>query len=277
MGFEASYACSSGSVFLACWGFNYARGRLADRMELDPTDIRAEEVVALARVYARNANQAYEEAGYSTAASRTPLDFTALNASLDRLFAHRAIPGDPIRGETIPLKPLRSSLLLSYLGISGIYIPFTGEPSVNAHQPAPSLPYVAAHEKAHQRGITNEGEASFAAFLVTTSDEAPPHVRYSGYLMSASRLMSEASRYLGKNDLETAWAVFDPGPLEDLRMIREYWLGFEGPASEATHEVNHRYLESMRVPGGAQSYDEVVQLLVAWERAHGGTPLADPN
>src|SRR5207247_9474725 len=49
-------------------------------------------------------------------------------------------------------KPLLTSPVFSWLGVTGIYFPFTGEPNVNMTPPDPELPFAAAHEIAYQRG-----------------------------------------------------------------------------------------------------------------------------
>jgi len=60
-------------------------------------------------------------------------------------------------------KPLLASAALSWLGLTGIYSPFTGEPNVNMTVPNPELPFAASHEVAHQRGFAREDEANYLA------------------------------------------------------------------------------------------------------------------
>lgn len=70
--------------------------------------------------------------------------------------------------------------LMSKLGITGIYIPYTAECNVNTDVTAASLPFTVAHEMAHRMGIAPENEANFAAYLVLReSDNAV--LRYSAY------------------------------------------------------------------------------------------------
>jgi hypothetical protein len=70
---------------------------------------------------------------------------------------------------------------MTYTHISGVYTFFTGEANLNVNFPDYVLPYTAAHEFAHQRGIAREDEANFVAFLVCMeSDDA--YIRYSGAL-----------------------------------------------------------------------------------------------
>ena len=55
--------------------------------------------------------------------------------------------------------------MLSYLGISGIFIPFTCEANVNATLPDWEIPFTACHELAHQRGFAREDEANYVGYL----------------------------------------------------------------------------------------------------------------
>jgi len=49
---------------------------------------------------------------------------------------------------------------MSYLGIGGVYFPFTGEANVNISMPHTSIPFTACHEMAHQIGFAREDEAT---------------------------------------------------------------------------------------------------------------------
>jgi hypothetical protein len=197
--------------------------------------------------------------------SDLPLDFRELNEVVDRRLRELSLPGDPIRHPTSPVKKLLVSEALAYLGVSGVFIPFTGEPSMNGLIPDVFTPIVVAHEKAHQRGITNEGEANFVAFLVCSGAEQHVYLQYSAYLYAATHLIGAASRRI-PDEAEAAWDLLGEGPRNDLRAVREFWARYEGRIAEMAKEVNDTYLRAQRVPGGVQSYGQVTQLLVALDR-----------
>ena len=93
---------------------------------------------------------------------------------------------------------------MSDLQISGIYSFFTGEANVNVEYPDYCLPFTAAHELSHQRGICRENEANFVAFLVCIGSE-DDYIRYSGYLNVYEYLASalyRADKELYKSALE---------------------------------------------------------------------------
>jgi hypothetical protein len=250
-------------AFLVLWGFNYGRPSLERRMGLDPGDASPEDILAAGERLAALTRALFDELPVADSPTRLPMDFTELDALVDAGYRKLSLPGDAIDGSTAPAKALGSSLLFSYLGISGIFVPFTGEPSVNALQPDVALPFVLAHEKAHQRGITHEGEANFAAFLVCSREDAPPYLRYSAYLFATSYLLQEASRFVPEETVRAAWERLGPGPRTDLGAIREFWQRYEGLASETATRVNDGYLRALRVPEGVESYDTVVSMLLA--------------
>ena len=250
-------------AFLLLWGFNYARPPLETRMGLSTADVDPSRVLELGERTARRTADLYESLALGDGPSELTMSMADLDATIDRLYHDLALPGDAIVTRAAPVKTLASSTMLSYLGISGIFIPFTGEPSVNALQPDVALPLVVAHEKAHQRGITHEGEANFAAFLVCASESAPTYLRYAAHLFATRHLLGEAGRYWPSDEVRNAWAILGDGPMEDVRAIYEFWQRYEGPASAIASRVNDGYLRAVRVPEGVESYGLVVRLLMA--------------
>ena len=263
--------CAGGALlwaFLVLWGFNYARPPLEDRLGLRDAVPRSADPQALLETGDRTAaltSTLFEALEQDSGPTRLPVSFDELDRTIDEGYRALELPGDRILADTTPAKPLLSSTLFSYLGISGIFVPFTGEPSVNALQPDAALPLVLAHEKAHQRGITHEGEANFAAFLVCSREEAPPYLRYAAYLFATQHLLSEAAQYLPREEVAPAWDRLGSGPLADVRAMQDFWERYQGVASELTSEVNDRYLRALQVPEGVESYGTVVRLLLALE------------
>ena len=251
------------TLFLVLWGFNYARPSLADRSALSAEPVDAHAVLSAGERAAEITSSLFDALRNEQTPTALPYTFDELNQNLDRAFEHLSLPGDSIDFDPTPAKPLASSTLFSYLGISGIFIPFTGEPSVNVLQPDVSLPMVVAHEKAHQRGVTHEGEANFAAFLACANESSPAYFRYAAYLFATRYLLTEASLYLPPSDVDQAWTRLGEGPTADVRAIREFWRRYQGPAATLANHANDQYLRAMQVEDGVQSYGAVVQLLMA--------------
>lgn len=261
-----TFWCSAGVLlwaFLLLWGFNYARPPLEKRLGLDPPGADAQVLLETGERVAARTSALFGELGQDSGSTRLPMSFDELDGLIDEGFRELKLPGDRIDGSTTPAKPLMSSTLFSYLGISGIFIPFTGEPSVNHLQPDVALPLVLAHEKAHQRGITHEGEANFAAFLVCSRESAPLYLRYAAYLFATQYLLGEASEHFPREKVAAAWNRLGSGPLADVEAIRDFWERYRGVVSELSAEVNDSYLRTLRVPEGVESYGTVVRMLLA--------------
>jgi len=158
-------------------------------------------------------------------------------------------------------KPFYFSGIMSRLGLSGFYMPFTGEPNFNAAQPDFDLPYVIAHEKAHQRGFAREDEANFLAFIVCINS-IDPFVRYSGYLNAinvvGAFVSTDPDYYRG------LFARICDGPRNDLRARAAFWARQKGPARAIADRVNNSYLKANGVESGTQNYSEDVALVVAY-------------
>jgi hypothetical protein len=150
-------------AFVLLWGLNYRRQPFAVSARLDARPATAPELASLASALVVQANDLRhglpEDArgvlrapgGAAGIWDRTGLGFEA---------AARRYPS--LAGRYLRPKPVLLSEAMSWLGITGIYSPFTGEANVNARVPDPELPFAAAHETAHQRGFAREDEANFA-------------------------------------------------------------------------------------------------------------------
>ncbi len=254
------------ATFLFLWGFNYARPSLAQRLDLSVTDVEAKEVLAAGKLSMEMASSLHRALDSPPDRPTTlPIDFATLNEIIDGRLREMALPENSIQYPTSPVKKLFFSRALCYMGISGIFVPFTGEPSMNALVPDVTIPLVVAHEKAHQRGVTNEGEANLAAFLACAGANDYPYLRYSAYLLSAARLIGAASVYLPE-EARTLSKLVQAGPRKDLDAVREFWDRYEGPLTKMAERANDTYLRSQRVPDGVESYGQVTRLLVALHR-----------
>ena len=134
--------------------------------------------------------------------------------------------------------------------------------------PAVSRSQSMAHEKAHQRGIGPESEASFLGYVAGTLSRHP-HARYSALVFAQGQLL----RVLARADREAAQEVVShrfPGIRRDLEDLSEYWRQFQGLGTTIGRAVNDRYLRTNRVRGGVQSYGLSVRLLITFAVQHDG-------
>lgn len=164
-------------------------------------------------------------------------------------------------GKYAPPKPILISKWMSYTGITGVYMPYTGEANVNTNQPDAELLFTAAHEMAHQRGFAREDEANYIAYLTCTLNPDKDY-QYSGTLMALINSMNALASvdYKGFNELSGKYSI---GLRRDLKSNREFWAKYSGIVEKISTEVNDKYLKSNGQEAGVYSYGRMVNLLLA--------------
>jgi hypothetical protein len=245
-------------LFLFTFGLNYQRPLLFELLGYEQRKAETRELETLGRMLVESVNQSYTEAhagGRATPGSGEIIKL--LNESYDATPEFDFFP----HGELAPPKPVYSSEVLTRLGISGIYFPFTAEPNYNADIPDFQLPFSIAHEMAHQRGVARESEANFVAYVVCINSR-DPFVRYSGYrnglgvLSELFRVEPEKARELTKQ--------LGTGYREDSRRAALFWAKASGAAGALSYRVNDLYLRANRVKAGAADYSNSTTLIIAY-------------
>lgn len=244
--------------FLFSFGLNYQRPLLFELLGYEERKAEPLELDALARMIVERVNGTYLEAhkgGRPAPDSREIIRL--LNESYESLPEFTFLP----HGEFAPPKPVYASEVLTRLGISGIYFPFTAEPNYNADIPDFQLPFSIAHEMAHQRGVARESESNFVAYVVCINSR-DPFVRYSGYrngvgvLSELYRVEPEKARELAKQ--------LGPGYREDSRRAALFWAKASGAAGALSQRVNDLYLRANRVKAGVADYSNSTTLIIAY-------------
>ncbi|MBO4355882.1 MAG: DUF3810 domain-containing protein [Clostridia bacterium] len=151
----------------------------------------------------------------------------------------------------------------SYTHITGIYTYFTGEANINVNFPDYTIPYTAAHELAHQRGIAKENEANFVAYLICIESD-DPYIRYSAnanmleYVMSAL-YSANSSKY------NKMYKNFDNRLVGEFYSYARFFEKYrENKVEKISEKINNNYLHSQGVTEGTRSYGLVVDLMVAY-------------
>ena len=268
-------------LFYALWGLNYSRAPLVARMQWQdlakdlPQEEAKQELARLCEDLIAATNDAYEKAlGTDDLGepSAPPTSMAAVDDGIEAAYVRVAerldLPAS-FAARRAGAKPVAASVVMSYLLISGVYTPWTGEANYNRLSPACCIPHTIAHEKSHQRGITSEDEANFYGFLACAHSDQP-YIRYSGYLFAQRQLLGE----LYKADRDRAKALLKarlPGVQRDVDAIRAYVRRYSGPVSKTSHKINNAYLKANRVKGGTLSYRMSARLLVTFARMNDGS------
>ena len=177
-----------------------------------------------------------------------------------RSFSEEEFP--TLKGYYPQPKELLISEILSYQGLTGIYLPFTVEANYNGDMPAYDKLFTVCHELSHFRGFMEEQEANFVAFLACIGSERADF-QYSGYLSGWVYCMNALYRadYESWQEVRgTLAAAAEP----DLTANNEFWDRYEGTISETAERINDTYLKVNGQADGVQSYNRMVDLIVAY-------------
>ena len=228
----------------------------------DRTLISAEELYYTAGVVLDELNAIAEHLELHEGSTEMPYSVDDLSEGLVHAFDTFLAEYPIFTNYTSRVKPIYFSTVMSDLGISGIYSFFTGEANVNVEYPDYCLPFTAAHEMAHQRGVCRENEASFVAFLVAIGSD-DEYIRYSGYLniyeYLASALYSASPELYA--ELNTR---LHPTARADILAARDvYNLHKDSVLGKINERLNDAYLKANGTDG-VVSYGYVVRLAVGY-------------
>jgi hypothetical protein len=251
-------------AFLAVWGLNYRRTKLADRLEFNAEAISASAALSVAGTSVRQANALFDA---SLGERNRP------SGSGDQLLvsAFDAVQGElGVRPPAAAGRPKRTGLDLYFrrAGVAGMTDPYFLETIVATDLLPFERPFVVAHEWGHLAGFADESEASFVGWL--TCLRGSPNDQYSGWLF----LYTELSGIINARDRGALLATLAPGPRADLEAVARRLRAQVSPGiSSAGWRLYDRYLKANRVDKGAASYGEIVRLVLGVRFGPEWTPL----
>jgi hypothetical protein len=270
----ANVAAAGGILYLAfllSWGLNYARQPFAVLAGLDASPPRTAELRAACEQLVERANALRQGLPEDDAGvMRLPGGLTGTLVRAERGYSEAAAQYRVLAGRAGRGKPLLLSPLVSYLGITGIFFPFTGEANVNAEVPDPDLPFAIAHELAHARGFAREDEAGYVGYLACRM-HPDADFRYSGAL-AASVYALNALAGVDRPLHQELSRRRSPAVARDLRALQEWADRHRGPAQRVSRSVNDAYLRSQGQDEGVRSYGRMVDLLIAERRPPASGP-----
>ena len=242
------------AFFYLSWGFNYFRPDLGNRIGLEvmKVDEKLFRSMLDSVIVLTNANYAVVEAADYPEIDREIEESYSVNSKmLDITYPN---------GSRRPKSMLFSNLIAKF-GISGYFGPFFNEINLNRRLLPMEYPFLLAHEKAHQFGISSEADANLVAFIIcTTSDD--PKLKYSGYLSLLLYFLEDAQHF---KDYREFLGKLDKPVVEELRFRQQYYFGLQNETMGKAHEtVYDAYLKSNHIPHGIENYNQVVELATSW-------------
>lgn len=249
------------SLYCFTWGIDYYGPSFSEKSGLSSPGVTTEELAATADYFLERANEL---------SSQVPRDMAGhFNADIDELLAESPeLYGnikktfDFLEADSFAPKKMIFSNIMSRMGFTGIYFPFTGESNINIENPACMIPCTVAHELSHQQGIYSEAEANFLGVAACTASSDPVY-EYSGYISGLIYLMN--SLYSADRD---AWTEIRSGFSSELETDwldnNSYWRSMESGITDAANTVYNAYLKSNGQELGIRSYGACVDLLVLY-------------
>ena len=259
--------CSALAIIFACFTVGFApayRGSTLDKkLGIERCDVSADELYETALILAQMAeaeakNVSFGKDGFSV----MPYNYADMNKKLIDAYDTVCDEHSFVQRLNSRLKPVMLSEAMSYTHITGVYTFFTGEANINVAFPDYTVPFTAAHELSHQRGIARENEANFMAFLVCISSE-DAYIRYCGYVNMyeyvASALMSADSSLYSE-----AYTALPLTVKRELAAYSDFYQKYrDSAASNVSETVNDTFLK-LHGTEGTKSYGMVVDLAVAY-------------
>ncbi len=245
--------------FQLSWGLNYSRQGIGQQLEL-PRNVYDSSSLA-------HINELLAEKVNITKAAIAGQQYPSTKALFERANAAYDIAGQHYPFLKYKLSSVKSSLwgwVGNYANFTGYYNPFTGEAQVNTTVPKFLQGFTTLHEIAHQLGYAKEKEASFVGYLAARQSN-DSLLLYSTYL----DLFVYANRNLYWVD-STAAIQFrnrlSKPVLADIRTWQEFNRKHQGFFEPFIAWAYGKYLQQNGQPQGMLSYDQVLQLLIAYEK-----------
>lgn len=246
----------------------YHGSTLDKKMGLNKEEVTVEELYDTALLLADKVNEESKSIVFNGAGkSVMPYGYEELNDKLMAAYERAYEKYDFISPLNSNIKEIMLSEPMTYTHISGVYTFFTGEANINVNYPDYVLPYTAAHEFAHQRGIAREDEANFVAFLVCLESD-DDYIRYSAY-MNLYEYVASALRRKNEDYYLATYSRLPFGAKTEMRAYSEFFTKYEKTiVSEVSNAVNDASLNFNGVEEGSASYGMVVDLAVAYYKAN---------
>lgn len=254
-------------LFVAIWGLNHFGPSAADKLALNVREYTQDELYDATKYYASMADQYAVQVERDENGDVLLPEFRELADTAAAEFPKMPQPLFMNAAKTV--KPLLSSHLFSYMGITGIFVDITAEPCVNKETYPVSMPFTMCHELSHSCAVAAEDDANFCAYLVC-EHSSDPLLRYSGYY-SAYIYCYNA---LYRENPTKASAVMNAACDElrhDCGCEAAYYEQFEGTVQDVAEKANDTYLKTFGEEQGVQSYGAVADMLIAhWSAITGG-------
>jgi hypothetical protein len=242
------------TYFYISWGFNYFRPDIEKRIGLDVMTVDEKLFRSTLDSVIVYTNRNYTEVKKE--------EYPEIDREVEESYYRNSSMLDikyPC-GSRRPKKMIFSNLVAKF-GISGYFGPFFNEINLNRRILPMEYPFLLAHEKAHQFGLSSEADANLAAFVVCRNSD-DPKLRYSGYLALLLYFLEDAQYF---HDYRDYLRKLDEPVIKELQFRQQYYFGLQNEAmGKAQETVYDAYLKTNHIAHGIKNYNQVVELAISW-------------
>lgn len=242
------------TFFYFAWGFNYFRLKMESRVGWTkplPDETFFRDILDSLIL---NTNRSYSVISLS--------DYKTIDSLVEKSYRNNAgiLRINYPNGSRTPKTMILSSIFAKS-GVSGYFGPFFNEIHLNKYLLPVEYPFVLAHEKAHQFGITDEAEANFAAFMICTTS-VDRRLQYSGNMQLLLYFLGDAHQLKDRQEYVNR---IDTLVIKDIRDQRKHWQEMENKTFDRIQTAaNNAYLKTNKIKAGINNYNEVVSLVLTW-------------
>ncbi len=244
-------------LFHLSWGLNYYKLPLHKDLEIDG-DYSTQQLVNFTEELLLKTNALHCQITSDTTAVVFDQPDRVYKAQIYKDFESISFTTNTI--DALNAKPSLISLPLTYMGFGGYINPFTLEAQYNYKVPSYKFPTLIAHEMAHQLGLAKENEANFVACYVNMKSQNTFH-KYAGYSYALRFSLNEVYNR-SPEEFARLRGMVNPGILKNYYQVRQFWDSYENPIEPFFKLFYGNFLKVNNQPGGMESYNYVVALLV---------------
>lgn len=249
--------------FMLGWGLNYHRLGIAYQLGLNVQPYSTDELCVLRDSLALRLNTLRKQI---TADSILPTPaLNDLYKESPQYYNQAAILHPFLFYQNRSIKASLFTPYAKYFGWGGYYNPFSGEAQIRTDMPRLLIPYTILHEMAHQIGYAGEEEANFVGYLVAI-ESRNAYVAYSCYSELYKYVFNEL---LLRNTFPDASPALDSLVKHDFSRVNKFFMEEQNDIAPQIMNLYDVYLKANQQKNGINSYNEVLGLLIAYQKKYG--------
>ncbi|MHB1923036.1 MAG: DUF3810 domain-containing protein, partial [Chitinophagaceae bacterium] len=245
--------------------YNYRFNRLANVLHIEVSTYTNSELISLCKKLVQKVNISKDSLQFLNSKSNQ-YDSTSEQLFNEAIKAYKfsAFEYSFLYYPEPSIKPSMFGFMMNYIQVDGYFNPFTGEAQVNTSVPFYIQPFLICHEIAHQIGFSAEYSANFIGYLVSTHS-SNREFQYAGNFEMMMYAFGEL-RYRDSTIEKKLWHQINPGVKQDVKTLNHFYQGFRNPFGVFTSNIYNQYLKINQQREGIRSYDEVVSLLIQFDK-----------